>query len=432
MQPGSLRRNLATLAGAVVCGVVALRADAPASAGWSFRGEVGARVSFDSNVFLQDGGAPAPGASSPGEPARAESLTGTLSAGVGIASPEFSLGRFGADYRVELVHFDDYASENHDNHRLGVSLTGARGAWRWELGGSVLFTDGSDEAPVFRRLGGGPAIGGEPVRARRDQTVGRASLRITHAGKRGWWRALANGLYQNFDTNFNPAAGCSPYVDRGESTAGIEFGREVKPGLALVAGARAGVQTQADRPPTDNLNSSNTILRVLAGVEGHATGTLKLDLRAGPDFRRFGDDLPAGMERDVVAPYGELAATWTPTAADSIVATGKYSLWLSSAGRGAYEDSAWSLVWKHRFDSRLTGRAGARLATGDSGGYAYPGAAPFRDVIYGGTLGADYRLGENSLLTLDLTHDRGESRLPDRPGREYKRLQVGLGVTRTW
>lgn len=46
----------------------------------------------------------------------------------------------------------------------------------------------------------------------------------------------------------------------------MEAARDLRPGLALVAGVRAGAQTQGDRPPLKNLNSSSTLLRALADV----------------------------------------------------------------------------------------------------------------------------------------------------------------------
>lgn len=419
------------LAACVACGAAA-PAGAAGGTVSSWRAEAGGRVNYDSNIFLQDGGPAVAGVVSPGEPAKAGTWVGTLSAGAGYSSAETPAGRFTFDYHVDAVRFDDYSSENHDDHRLRVGLKGGADHWKWTASAGVLHTDGSDEGPVYRRVGGGPAIGGEPVRARRDQTISTGSFRATREVEGGWWRVLGDAKYQDFHTKFDALAGLSPYVDRGEFTAGVEAGRDVAPGFALVAGVRAGVQKQEDRPPIEGRNSSNSILRALVGVEGKPTKTLKLDVRVGPDFRHFGDELPSSLDRDVTAPYGELAATWTPTEADSVTASGKYAIWLSSAGRGAYEDSIWKLAWSHRFSAVVTARIEGRLATGDSKGYAYPGVKAFNDRIYGGTLGVDFAVAKDTTVSLDAIGDVGDSLIPDRPGREYHRVQVGLGVTRVW
>lgn len=432
MKPAVFRLLFLPVATLAVFGAEPASVDASAARGWSLRGEAAARVQHDSNVYLQDGGALAPSATSPGAPARADAVVGALSLGAGLASPVGAAGRLTFDYHLDLVRFDGFLDENHDDHRLRAALVGARDSWTWDVNGSVLVVDGSDVGPVYRGLGGGPALGGEPVRSRRDQTVSKGAARVTRAHDGGWVRALASSLYQDFHTEFDSIPGCSAYVDRGESTAGFEAGLDMWPGFAFVAGVCAGVQRQADRPPADDLNSSATLVRVLVGVEGKPTRSLKLDLRVGPEFHRFGDDEPAALDRERVAPFAEASATWTPGAADTITLGGKHALWLCSSGRGAYEDSTWDLAWKHRVNEQLSTRLGGRVALGDSKRYAYPGTRPFRDGIYSVVAGIDYRLAKNTVLDASLSRDEGDSRLRDRPGREYTRVQVGLGVTQTW
>ena len=404
-------------------------ASAPASPGWRFRAEAAAQVQHDSNVFLQNSGPAAPSAPA-GAPARADTLVGTLGAGLGFTSPATPAGRLSLDYRADLVRYRDFASEDHDDHRVRAGLAGESEAWSWEAGGAFLLTDGSDLGPGYFRQGGGPALGGEPVRARRDQSGTKAHARLTRRLAQGWWRATAAHLYQDFDTRFDPAA--APYVDRGESLAGLDLARDLRPGgLALVAGVRAGRQTEGDRPPMKNLNSSSTLVRALVGLEGAASKTLKLDLRAGPDFRHHPHH-PATLDSRRVSPYVEAAATWTPTSTDTVALGGKHWVWLCSSGRGAYEDSTWEVTWKHRHSERLNTRAGARFATGDSRDFVYPGASRFRDFITTLTVAADYRLAPGTVLEATLAWEEGDSRLPDRPGREYARLLAGLGVTRRW
>lgn len=402
---------------------------APVETAWRLRAEAAAKVQYDSNVYLQDGG-PAASAGLPASAAaRAETLVGTLGAGVGATTPATPAGTLSLDYHADLVRFRDFAGEDHADHRLRAGWDGKADAWTWDAAGSFLLTDGSDLGPVYGRVGGGPALGGEPVRARRDQTLAKASARLTRRLDRGWLRALAAYSYQDFDTRFVP--GFASYVDRGETLAGLEAARDLRPGLAIVAGVRAGAQTQGDRPPLHNLNSSSTLVRALAGLEGAVGPHLKIDLRAGPDFRHYLHQ-PAALAGDRASPYVELAATWTPAAADTVTLGGKHWMWVGGSGRCAYEDSTWDLAWKHRVSGRLNTRLALRFATADSQDLVYPGAKPFRDFITTVTLGADYRLAAGTVLEATLSRDEGDSRLPDRPGHEYTRVVAGLGVSRVW
>lgn len=403
-------------------------AETPATAPW--RVSATARTILDTNVFLQDSGPLSPGQTVATTPARAHDFTGLLGLDISgtAATPA---GRFSAGYAPELYRYDEYTSENHDDHRLRAALEGSAGDWRWELGGTVLHTDGSDSGPAYNRLGGGPVLGGEPVRARRDQTVSKASARLTRATGPVWARLLACGSYQDFHTNFSP--GASPYVDRGEALGGFELGRDVQPGLAAVAGIRTGRQFQADRPGLPApANSSSTFTRFLVGLEGRPASTVKLDFRAGPAVHRFTSDEPLPLGRQRTSPYAEASVTWTPSATDTVTLTSRYLLTLCGSGRGAYQDSLTRLDWKHRCTTRLTSRLGVSFASGDNSGQIYPGAKLFRDTITTGTVGAELALTPRLTLDLGVTCEQGASRLPDSDGRDYLRAVFSLGLTGTW
>lgn len=389
-----------------------------------------ARSGLDTNVFLQDPGPLAPGQTIASTPARAHDSFAMLGLDV---SGAFSVpvGRFVAGYAPELYRYNEYSSENHDDHRLRAALDGAAGDWSWELGGNVLHTEGSGSGPAYNRLGGGPVLGGEPVRARRDQTVSKASARLTRATAHGWTRLLACGSYQDFHTGFAP--GASPYVDRGEALGGFELGRDLRPGLAAVAGLRTGRQFQADRPGLASAaNSSSAFTRFLAGLEGRPAPTLKLDFRAGPAVHRFTSDEPLPLGRQRTSPHAEASATWIPSTADTVTFSSRYQLALCGGGRGAYQDSLSRIEWKHRCTARLSSRLGASYATGDNGGQVYPGAKLFRDTITTGNISAEFSLSSRFSLDLGATCELGASRLPDRDGRDYLRSVFTAGLTGRW
>ncbi|MBX3735728.1 MAG: hypothetical protein KF715_03480 [Candidatus Didemnitutus sp.] len=400
-------------------------ADAPAK----FVAEAAARVIYDSNVFLQDGGPLLAGATT-SAPAREGAWVTSTAAGVAWIGRAGDAGKLELGYRAEVFRFDGLATENHDDHRVRAALAGARGAATWDVAVSELWTNGAHLAPLYNVVGGGPAIGGEPVRARRSQSIFKGSARLTVKQTGGWWRAMAAGLAQDFHTGF--ASGCASYVDRAEYSAGAEFARELRPGLAWVIGARAGRQEQKDRPPTVALNSTNDLVRVLAGVEGRLSPQWKIDLRAGPDFRRFTAAQPAALGRSRVPPYVEAAIAWTPDAADTVSLSGLHRLWPASSGRGVYEDSTWELGWKHAFDQVWALRAAQKFADADNHRDAYPGTKAWHDQILTTTCAAEYRWSKHVVLDAAIAREAGEGLLPNTPGRAYTRVLCSLGATGSW
>lgn len=394
-----------------------------------FVAEAAARITYDSNVFLQDGGALVAGASATA-PAREGAWVSSAAAGVAWIGRAGSAGKLEVGYRAEVFRFDGLATENHDDHRVRATLSGARGAATWDVAVSELWTNGDHLAPLYNVVGGGPAIGGEPVRARRSQSIFKGTARATWTRPGGWWRLTAAGLDQDFHTGF--ASGCASYVDRAEYTVGAEFARELRPGLAWVIGARAGRQEQKDRPPTVALNSTSNLMRVLAGLEGKFSPQWKFDLRAGPDFRRFTAAQPAALGRNRVPPYVEAAVAWTPDAADTISLSGLHRLWPASSGRGDYEDSTWELAWKHALGKAWSLRTAQKFADADNHRDAYPGTKPWHDQILTTTCAAEYRWSKHVVLDASVAREAGEGLLPNTPGRAYTRVLCSLGATGTW
>ncbi len=390
--------------------------------------EASARVTHDSNVFLQDGGAWVAGATT-SAPVRESAWISSAAGGASWSGP-ITIGKLDLGYRAEVFRFAGHASENHDDHRVRAGLIGTQGAAGWDLSLSALWTNGEHLAPLYNVVGGAPALGSEPVRARRAQTVLKGSARVTVANHGGWWRVVAAGLDQDFHTGF--ASGCASYVDRGEYTAGAEFARELRAGFAWVAGARVGRQWQGDRPPVVGLNSTSDLARVLVGVEGRWSPQWKIDLRAGPDFRQFTDDQPVELGRRRTAPYVEATVVWAPSAADAVSLTGSHRLWAASSGRGVYEDSTWELGWKRRLNGAWSTRLGQKFADGDNHRDTYPGTRPWHDQILTTTCALEYRWSEHVILDASIAREAAEGLLPNTPGRAYTRVLCSVGVAGAW
>ncbi|CAM2934193.1 hypothetical protein [Rariglobus hedericola] len=394
---------------------------------WSINTSLTARAGYDDNVFLQDR-APliVPGA----VPDRAGSWFSR--AGVGIEaswhlSPAFECN---LGYSPELVRYDAFSSENHDDHRIDLGAHGRINAWSYQTKGSILLVDGSRDSPVFGHTGGTPAIGGASVRSRRDQLNTKLGGTLTRAVDTGFVRAIGDYTANDFDSRHSAVPGYANYVDRSEWSAGFDAGHYIKKDFAFIAAVRTGGQHQGAYLGNP-LQYSNTLTRILVGAEGKPTRNLTLHALGGPDFRHYERDVAAGFDRTRSARYIEGAATWTPRETDTVALTFKDYLWLSSGGRGAYQNTTGNLLWKHVLNPLWSASLAADVQTGDNRDYSATTSQRF-DWIYTGTLDITRSLGPKTKLDLEFIREWSDSVVAGKPGREYTRLQVSLGVRRVF
>jgi hypothetical protein len=393
---------------------------------WTFRPSLAARIGYDDNVFLQDPAAVLPTVSG-AVPDRAGSWVGRASVALETTwrlSPAF---QFDAGYSPELVRYEAYSSEHHDNHTLNLGVRGHEGSWSYQLKGSVLLVDGSEESPIFGHVGSGPAIGGVPVRSRRDQINSKLGGQLTHTFGESFVRAVTDLCVNDYGTRHHSTAtvpGYANYVDRSEWSAGADVGHFASKDFAFLVGVRGGQQNQANLLGVSH-NYDNTFARFLVGVEGKPHGDLTLRILAGPDVRHYGDDVAASFDRTRTTRYIEASATWTPTTDDTLTFTGKDYLWLSSGGPCAYQHTAGNLQWKHRFNSDWTLALAADVQVGDSRDYA-PGGR--NDWIYGGTFTVIRSLGAKTKIDFELLREWSDSTIENTPGREYTRWMATIGV----
>jgi len=405
-----------------------------AAGAWKTTATAGARTGYDDNVFLQERSAViAPN----GVPDHANSWVNSVSLALGAtwtASPALILD---AGYSPEFTRYERFNSENHDDHRLTAALRGKDGAWSYDAKGSLLIVDGSSDSPIFGHVGGTPAIGGEQVRARRDQTVTKGAASITYAFNPDLFvRAVGTANFQDFQTTQKPTTGLGAvpgyanYVDRSEWSVGTDAGWFVRKGLALVAGVRFGEQRQANLLGKRD-NYSNTLARFLVGVEGKVCPSLSLSLLGGPDMRRYTDSAAAGFDRTRTTRYVEGAATWTPLKSDAFTLSMKDYLWLSSGGRGAYESIVYDLAWKHTFDKTWSTNAGFNYQEGNNLPYVVP--ASFRnDSIYTVSAGVACAFNAKTKVDVGVSREWSDSAVPNKPGREYVHWLVSAGVKYTF
>lgn len=425
----SIARPLRPLLVFAAVTTVSIAASAPPSA-WTLHPSLAGRVGYDDNVFLQDRAPILPGVVS-AVPDRAGSWFVRTSAGIDATWKVSPALRLDLGYTAEVVRYDEFDSENHTDHRLDFGLGGRSGAWSYQFKSSLLVVNGDDTSPVFGHAGGTPAIGGADVRARRDQFNTKLGGNLTRSFDSGFVRAVGNVNAQDFQTKHSAAKGYANYVDRSEWTVGIEGGRNVRKDFAVVAGIRGGEQKQADLLGVAR-NYSNTLTRVLVGVEGRPRPDLQLAIMGGPDFRHYDRDVAAGFDRNQGARYTEASATWTPRAADTVTFTAKDYLWLSSGGRCAYQNTAVNLKWKHTFNADWSTSLTADTQVGDSRDYAIAPTSPRFDWIYTGTFAVTRNFGANTKLDLELTREWSDSPIDGNPGREYTHWLASAGVKHTF
>ncbi len=387
-----------------------------------------ARAFHDSNLFLQQPMPLAAGQTTDGTP-RSEDALG-LDASVALAAVWKVPGRTAElSYTPQIFRYVDHASENHTDHALAAGFATVGGPWSADVKGRLLYVDGSRVAPVFNGLGGSPAMGGEPVRGRREQSILRASGKVARAWERGFARGIFSSFDQRFHTSQATGTGYCNYADRNETSVGAEVGWTQRARWTWIGAVRAGYQRQADVLGVAT-NYSNDFVRYLAGFEFNAASTLKLSVLAGRDSRRFGESCRAGYDRSTTTGYGEIAATWTPTKQDTATLSGKRYLWMPGTGRGMYVDSLVELGWKRKWSAVWTTGVTGRLHAGDTS--HFNAWAPRRDRIYTAGAVASRTCANGLRVDLELTRDIAVSILDRTPGREYTRTIVAMGVGRTW
>ncbi|MDI1247480.1 MAG: hypothetical protein PSV13_01230 [Lacunisphaera sp.] len=407
-------------------GVIALAAvlAAPvvgrAASDWKTSTSLTLRESYDSNVFLQDQ-APNPAVIG-AAPARLGSLVTSLAAALGWEKKQSALFGITASYAPEAVRFHSASTEDHFIHRTALSFGGAAGGLSWSLTNSGIWTDGSVDAPIFGGPGGAPAIGGTPVRDRREAFVDRSSFKLSYTTGRWLVRAVAAGYWHDFRTNQTTLTGCSNYIDRNEVTGGVEAGYALAPKTRLIAGFRYGRQNQFRSLGVDSPYDSQ-VRRFVAGLEGSPRTWLQLNLLAGLDTRTFAAGTPAGFDRSRARLWVDASATATPTKRDTIQFSLRRSALPSSSSVSLYEDTAGELSWRHQCNDRFSVKASFRICAAD---WAAP--AVRRDRIYSPGLQLQYVCSPRLTAEATYNYDRGESLIAATAGREFHHHLVALGL----
>jgi len=164
-------------------------------------------------------------------------------------------------YAPEINLYDSAEDEDYIAHRATLNFGGSIKDATWEFLNSPTFIEGSTIGPTFARPEDVPAIGGIPLRDRREQFVYRDAFHLTVPLGNWFIRPVATAYYLNFLTHqrLNPSATSSKYyyenyIDRQDVNGGVDAGYNVGRKTFVVLGYRYGRQDQGMGP-----NSASTV-----------------------------------------------------------------------------------------------------------------------------------------------------------------------------
>jgi len=337
-------------------------------------------------------------------------------------------------YAPEVAFYHSESSEDHVAHRGAINLGGKLGEVPWEMPNSLTFIDGSRKglhygvSTVPGQLDGVPAIGGIPVRDRREQFIYRGGLKATWSTGKLFLRPVLTAYLHDFqtvqETNFvkalpngdpHPGYGYENYVDRNAMDFGLDVGWSVTPQTKLYVGYRYGYETEGEMVGSP-FHYDSEINRPLAGIEGKPTKWLSANFSLGPDIHHTVSHYDPRFEPNYTTLWVDAVVTLLPTARDSVVLTWKQNTQPAFSSPSVYEDTVYDGVVRHRFDHHWSASAGFRGYLGD-----WQSPVKRRDWIYTASASVTYTLDQHFSADLTYAHDWAESSVPNTPGREFTR-----------
>lgn len=367
---------------------------------------------FDSNVYLQ----------SVTPIADEESLVSIIVPAITADFTRSAMLKGTASYSADINIYHSASSETFARHTGALRLTGGEGSWSYSFRGGVIVVDGNKYGPTYTGPGGGPAIGGPERQGRRAQDVYTTSTAVTYSAGNFIVRPLFTSRNQDFRTYRIARAGYQNFANRGEYVGGLDVGVKHSPALTSFLSYRAGRQYHQNILGVNN-NFSNTLSRVLAGVEGAITPWAKAELLFGSDYREFTRSAVGLTDRTKTKFYSNSTLTLTPTKADTVTLSYVRFLQPAFGGRNAYEDITGDIQYRRTLSAKLTGGLGYRYYAG------FFELGNRHDIIHFASALLAYKLSTTSLLTFEYQHattDADHFAVPDTSGREFDRDQFSL------
>jgi hypothetical protein len=400
--------------------------------------DLGLKETYDSNVYIQDT-APDPAnvaaAQAAGfDPVEAnkESFVTAILPRVGLDYQPCAAFRLAVAYAPEIAFYHSADSEDYVAHRGTLNLSGTIEDTKWELLNTFTGIDGSSLGPTFARPGDVPAIGGIPLRNRRDAFIFQNSFRVTQPLGKFLIRPIATAYLHDFGTkqfSSGPGYVYENYIDRQNINGGLDVGIPLGRQTHFIVGYRYGDQQQfkllgADSP------YDRTYHRVLVGLEGSPVKWLKLALLGGPDFNDYASGTPASFHDDELIYFMDSSITLLPTSKDTIRLSNTRYQQPAFSSFSVYEDITYAVTWKHTFDSHWSANAGFQLYIGD-----WQKPVSREDWIYTPSAGVTYTHDKHLSVDFGYSYDWVENHAGTSTpqtqyadGREYTRHLVWLAA----
>lgn len=343
-------------------------------------------------------------------------------------------------YAPEFTWYASAHSEDYVAHRAAINFSGKMNEVSYEWLNSAVWIDGSDMGLMTMRPGDIGAVGGIPLRDRRDAAIYRDSFKLTIPVGKWFFRPVFTSYVHDFQTrqiaNNSTEFVYSNYIDRWDVSGGLDIGYEVFDKTKLVAGYRYGHQNQGSVPNSAGVITEspyiNNYQRFLLGAEGTPAPWVKLAVLAGPETRDWQRATPAGFDRGETLWYVDAQVTLLPTKQDTI--TFKMTRYEQPAftSQSVYEDIKYDLVWRHKFSDKFTVGAGMTLYIGD-----WQDPVLRDDWIYTPSLMASYAFSPNLTVDASWSYDNAVNQVTSTPtnyanGREYTRNLVAASLKYTF
>jgi hypothetical protein len=393
------------------------------------------KETYDDNVFILDtppNPAVTPPAGFPISEPKKESFVTSVTPNVAFDYRPCAAFAATLSYAPEIVTYHNAHSEDHVAHRGALNFSGKIEGVAYESLNSLTWIDGNDLGPVTIRPGDCRAIGGLPLRDRRDALIFKDGIKVTIPAGKWFFRPVFCAYVHDFHTKQFANTNSSQFiydnfVDRWDVNGGIDIGYEAFEKTKLVAGYRYGHQQQGELLGADSPYSSD-YQRFLLGIEGTPAPWLKLAVLAGPDVRDWCGGTRPGFDRDEVVWFIDGTMTLSPTKNDTaIIRVTRYEQ-PAFTSHSIYEDIKYDLTWRHKFTGKFSAGAGFTAYLAD-----WQAPVHREDWVYTTSVMAGYAFNAHLSAEVSWSYDWVENKVPVSrsayaEGREFTRNLVSLAV----
>src|SRR5258708_16301768 len=259
---------------------------------------------------------------------------------------------------------------------------------------------------------------------RRNQNWYRSNLAVSITEGAFLIRPVGSLSERYFHDYHTTTPGYQNLVNRNEFVGGLDLGYVVMPGLTPFVSYRYGHQDGENLLGVVN-NFSNTINRMVIGLEGSPATWVKLNLLFGEDVRKFTTaaiNIPS-LHRTKF--YSDSSVTLLPTKQDTITLSYVRFLQPAFVGRNGYEDITFDAQWRHTINGSYTVGLGYK----ENDGFYEVGSRHDHIHTYNAMLA--YKFDKLTTVTLAYSYDCTTTDVPqiaDTSGRNFNRNLFSLMV----